>query len=152
MPDVFPPGWTKTVTDLTAAVHSAGGAKIEKEEIDWAIAYTRSLLRRWARFPLNDEIHEAIEDSEVAFLTYWKAPCTGGGRGLLPKGTRVCVHVYSIDPEPIGVNADPLDRDIIERILIPEADRADPEYNGFALSITTEELNKHFRLVVGEHR
>lgn len=49
--------------------------------------------------------------------------------------------------EPTGVYADPLERDSIERELVPASDRAHEKYSGYSLSIKTESLNRQFRLV-----
>jgi len=100
-------------------------------ETDWARAYERSLLRKWARFPLDGDIYEALEDTLVKFLTHWAAPFTDGGSGILPKGTQIRVEVFS--PEPIGVYAQPIDREVIEDRLVKAGDRANEKYRGFSL-------------------
>jgi hypothetical protein len=52
--------------------------------------------------------------------------------------------------EPIGVYAEPLNGPRIEDLLVSEADRKNPKYGGFSLSIPTADLNRLFRLVPGE--
>jgi hypothetical protein len=143
MSETFPEGWTKTVQDLVAE----RARTISAEEWEWARAYERSRLRPWARFPRNGDIYEALEDMPIRYLTHWRAPFTGGGTGALRKGTRVRVEVPDGDIEPIGVYADPLERDAIERELIPASDRAHEKYSGYSLSIGTKSLNRQFRLV-----
>jgi hypothetical protein len=148
-PDDFPTGWNKTIADLCA--ESKGSRKpIGPPETEWARAYERSLLRPWARFPLDREVYEALADTPIRFLTHWRAPFTGGGEGVLPKGTRVRVKVVDWIREPIGVYAEPLDRPRIENLLVPEDERKDAKYDGFSLSIPTADLNKLFRLVSAE--
>jgi hypothetical protein len=146
MADEFPAGWNKTIADLFAEAKESR-RPVGPPEIDWARAYERSLLRPWARFPLNGEIYEALDDTPVRFLTHWSAPFTDGGAGILPKGTKVRVQVSDFMPEPVLVYADPLDRDVIERILVPETTRKAHKYGGFSLSIPTADLNQRFRLV-----
>src|SRR5271154_2303601 len=136
MIDDFPVGWNKTLAELFKESQGTGSS-VGPPETEWARSYERSLLRPWARFPLNGEIYEAIDDTPVRYLTHWSAPFTGGGDGTLPKGTKVQVQVNDFMPEPIGVYAQPLDRDVIERVLVPEAERKNPKYNGFSLSIST---------------
>jgi len=138
-----PPGWSKTLTELLAENGNVSG-----EEIEWARNFEREQLRSWARFPRPGDLYELSADAEISYVTHWAAPFTGGGKGLLRKGTRVRVAVGSADPEPIGVYADPLERSRIEAELVPEADRRAEAYAGFSLSIKTADLNKLFCLVV----
>jgi hypothetical protein len=145
-PDDFPPGWNKTVSDVIAESKESGRS-IGPPETEWARAYERSLLRPWARFPLDGEVYETLDDTRVRFLTHWRAPFTGGGDGVLPRGTRIRVKVLDWIREPIGVYAEPLDGPRIESLLVSEADRTNPKYGGFSLSVSTADLNKLFRLV-----
>lgn len=138
----FPQGWSKTINDLVAEKRNLSG-----EEIEWARNFEREQLRSWVRFPHPGEIYELIEDAEISYLTHWSAPFTGGGKGLLRKGTQVRIAEATGDPEPISVPAYPLDKASVEVELIPEAERKADKYGGFSLSISTGELNKLFRLV-----
>jgi hypothetical protein len=116
-------------------------------DTEWARAYERSFLRSWARFPVDGEVYETLEDMPIKFLTHWRAPFTGDGEGTLPKGTRVRVEVLNWIREPIGVYAKPVDVPRIERLLVSDDDRANAKYGGFSLSISTADLNRRFRLV-----
>jgi hypothetical protein len=147
MNDAFPDGRHKTVADLSVEVEQGLRTSLGSPEVDWALAYERSLLRPWVRFPLDGDIYEAVHDTPLSFMTQWRAPYTGGGSGMVPRGTRVRVTVLGSVPEPIQVYASPLEADVIERLLVPEADRRSATYNGFILSISTADLNKLFRLV-----
>jgi hypothetical protein len=51
------------------------------------------------------------------------------------------------DAEPIGVHVDAENASELERTLVAGADRLAPKYAGYSLFITTEDLNRHFRLV-----
>lgn len=148
MSDVFPPGWTKTVRDLFAEPSRTIGA----DELEWARAYERSLLQSWARFPRNGEVFEAIEETAVEFVTHWSAPFTGGGSGVLPRGTKVRVEVFDRDPEPIAVYARPLDYAALEATLVSQLDRSADKYDGYSLSLRTEQLNRLFRPVRADSR
>lgn len=149
-PDEFPPGWNKTVSDLFRESQKSRGP-VGPPETEWARAYERSLLRPWARFPRDGEVFEALGDTRVHYLTHWRAPFTGGGEGVLPKGTQIRVKVADWIREPISVYADPLDGPRIEQLLVSEQDRGSAKYGGFSLSIPTADLNRLFRLVPREH-
>lgn len=145
-PDEFPQGWSKTIADLFAE-SKVSRRSVGPPETEWARAYERSCLRPWARFPLDGEVYEALEDTPIGFLTHWRAPFTGGSDGTLPKGTRVRANVVDWIREPISVYAQPLDVTRIEHLLVPEEDRKGAKYDGFSLSISTADLNRRFRLI-----
>jgi hypothetical protein len=142
MSSALPKGWSKTLDDLFAEKRQVSG-----EEIEWARTYEREQLRSWARFPRPSEVYELADDAEISYMTHWSAAFTGGGKGLLRKGTRVRISVHTSDPEPIGVYADPLEKSLVEAALVPETDRSAAKYAGFSLFIRTAELNKLFHIV-----
>jgi hypothetical protein len=142
MSPTLPPDWSKTITDLLAENRNISG-----QEIEWARAYEREQIRSWARFPRPGEVFELASDAEISFVTHWRAPFTGGGKGLLRKGTRVRIVDPVSDPEPIAVYAHPLEMSLVEVALVPESDRRAERYAGYSLSIRTVELNKLFNLV-----
>lgn len=137
-----PADWNKGLDALMAESRRT----ISGEEIEWARSYDRDRLRAWARFPRDGEVHEATGGVEVTYQVHWKAPYTGGGKAVLPAGTRVRVSLFEHDPEPVGVYATPLDDGALERQLVPEIDRSSRKYGGFSLFVDTEVLNRHFRL------
>lgn len=141
----LPAGWNKRLADLEATDHGDGRPCITAEEFEWAREYERRLLRPWARFPRDGEVYVATGDFPVSFLTHWRAPFTGGGKGVLPRGTRI--RVRASDAEPIGVYAYAENASELELALVPAEDRLAPKYDGYSLSISTEDLNRHFRLV-----
>jgi hypothetical protein len=140
-----PAGWTKTTRDLAAEKRFPTPL-----EWEWAQAYELTELRKWARFPRDGEIYEAIGDTLVEYLINWDAPVSSGGAGMVPKGTRVRVSVMAESGEPVSVYADPLDYARIERELIPEGDRSASKYVGFSLSISTADLNRLFRRILSD--
>ena len=137
----IPAGWDKCITHLQPEEYF----KLSKEELEWAREYERRLLKPWARFPRHGDVYESLRDITVRYLTHWRAPFTGGGSGALPAGTRVRVEVHFTD-EPVavaGVVQDPQ----VEALLVPADDRNAPKYGGYSLSLSTEQLNRDFRLL-----
>ena len=62
------------------------------------------------------------------------------------------VKVFDTAPSPISVYASPLETEVIERLLVSEADRKNAKYDGFSLSISIADLNTRFRLVHTEQK
>jgi hypothetical protein len=85
----------------------------------------------------------ALRDVEVAALTHWDAPFTGGGHGVLPAGSIVRV---AYDPPAtataIGCSVEHADR--LEARFVAEVDRAHPKYAGYSLSIMRDMLRRDF--------
>jgi len=141
-----PEGWNKTFADLDAEYKSgARRTPAGSPEIDWARDYERSLLPADTRFPLLGDVYEVLEDLEVHYLTSWRAPFTGGGKGRLLRGDRIVVR-YML-PKPIAVSADAVNYREIEARVVPESERKVQGYDGFSFSIKTADLNTKFRLV-----
>jgi hypothetical protein len=137
----IPFGWTKTTHDLSP------DRAWSVDELRWAHDYERSLLREWARFPRADDVYVALQDIRVKYITHWRQPYSGNGSGTLRKGTRVRVDVFEFNPEPVSVHAEPLERLLVEKQLVDPRERTARGYNGFSLSIRTEELNRVFALL-----
>src|SRR5512140_2453159 len=102
-PQPRPREWRKTLDDLRAENRSLSG-----NEMEWARDYEREQLRSWARFPKDGELFEALHDIKITYLTHWRAPYTGGGEAVLPRGALVRVSVHTGDTEPIAVYATPV--------------------------------------------
>jgi hypothetical protein len=141
-----PHTWSKTMEDLLAEMSAGKRSIITDEEGRLAVAFERSQLPDDVRFPKEGETYEAIRDVEVSFLTHYRAPFTGGARTLLPRGERVRVTCVN-GKRPIGVYCTPLRYDELHPLIVSEAERERPEYNGYSLSIKTIQLNREFRLV-----
>jgi hypothetical protein len=142
-----PPGWNKTIADLSAEMKKGIRKSFGSPEVEWARDYERSLLPKDIRFPKQGDIYEAIEDVPVHYMTAWRAPFTGGGDGQLKKGERVVIKDKPIDSRPIGVYAEAANYASLEERIVPSAERNDPKYAGFYFSFKTLELNRKFRLV-----
>lgn len=99
------------------------------------------------RFPRQGDVYEAIEDTQVRYLTSWAAPFTGGGDGVLRKGERVFVEHAPISAEPIAANLVALNYESIEQRIVPKAEREQSKYRGYYFSLKTVVLNTNFKLV-----
>ena len=137
----YPKDWKKTLEELFEEDRD-----IPSEEIQWARAYEKEMLRNNVRFPLNGEIFEAIEDVKISYLTQWRAPFTGGEDFIIKKGTRIKVEVEEYEAEPILVYATALEHEKLEKEIIPEKDRTNSKYAGYYLSVKTKTLDQSFQL------
>jgi hypothetical protein len=141
-----PPGWNKTIQDLSDEAKKAG-SPLGSPEVDWARDYERSLIPAGTRFPKKGDVYEATEDMQVSYLTSWSAPFTGGGTGTLKKGERVIMEHDMILPRPVAVYAKPIDYAAAEERMVPASDRANIKYAGFYLCLRTVDLARNFSLV-----
>lgn len=142
-----PPGWNLTLADLSAEMKAGKRQSVGRPELDWARDYERSLIPAHMRFPQQGDVYEAIEDTQVRYLTKWAAPFTGGGDGLLHKGEQVFVEHAPISAEPIGANVVALNYESIEQRIVPEAEREQAKYRGYYFSLKTVDLNTKFKLI-----
>jgi hypothetical protein len=97
----------------------------ESEPTD--LVQLRPDVRKGQRWQMVSELH-------TSGLTSRAAPFTGGFECVSPRGT--VVRVQS-DP-PIGARAvgcTPENYEEIERLVVPEEDRTDPQYGGYSLVI-----------------
>lgn len=132
----------KTIKELMAE-----NRPISAEEFTRAMEYERSLLGDDFRYPRDGEMYEAVDDVELNYLTLWAAPFTGGDTFVLKKGERVRVEVHAHNPEPISVYALPIDKERLEKEIVPEETRTNEKYGGYSLAIESAKLGKHFRLI-----
>jgi hypothetical protein len=142
-----PPGWSKTIRDLSDEAKITGAA-VGSPEVDWARDYERSLIPEGTRFPKKGDVYEATENFQVSYLTSWSAPFTGGGTGTLMKGERVILEDDMVIPRPVAVYAKPIDYATTEARMVPQSDRSNTKYAGFYLFLKTVDLSRNFRLVV----
>jgi hypothetical protein len=141
-----PPGWNKTIQDLSDEAKETGSA-VGSPEVEWARDFERSLLPAGTRFPKKGDVYEANENLQVSYLTSWQAPFTGGGTGTLMKGERVIVDHDMFLPRPVAFYAKPIDYATVEERMVPESDRSNTKYNGLYLCLKTADLSRNFRLV-----
>jgi hypothetical protein len=132
MQQLDPHTWRKTIDDLFAEMSAGKRSVISDEEYRLALAYERRQLPNDIRFPKVGDVYEAIADVEIAFLTHYRAPFTGGARTMFPRGERVRVSCVNGD-RPIGVYCSPLRYHELHTRTVSEEERARPEYNGYSL-------------------
>jgi hypothetical protein len=97
--------------------------------------------------PGNDDMFECLEDTLISFVTHWRSPFTGGGRGILPKGTKVKVVVAANVADPAAYYARPIGTDTLEALLVPAAERASETYDGFSLVLPITDFATKFRKI-----
>ncbi len=73
-------------------------------------------------------------------------PYTGSFQGILPAGEVLMVE-HDPPPSATGALLQPENYALLESRLIPEADRAHPKYDSFAISISLESLHRNFELL-----
>lgn len=144
-----PSDWNLTIFELVEEI-SAGKRPFNEEELTWARAYDISLIPDGVRIPKLADEYESLIDQEVAYMTGWSAPVTGGGKGMLLKGERVRISAEPVDEKPIGVYARPLEYEKLEARMVSKEDRTNSKYAGFNLLIKTVDLIKDFKLVESE--
>ena len=92
-------------------------------------------------------MYEAIQDTDVNYMTSWAAPYTGGGAGVLRAGDRVLVSHDPADRLPVAIYVTAVDYALLEKRMIPESDRSNKKYGGFYFCLRTTDLSLKFRLV-----
>ena len=139
--------WAMTMDDLEAEAKAGRrSGTITAEEMELARVYEISLLPAGTVFPRSGQVWEALEDVDVAYIVYYRAPFSTGGRGILKRGEQVRIDPPT-DERMLAVGAQPLRSDEIEKALIPESTRRDRKYDGYRLYLKTIELNRLFRVV-----
>lgn len=89
---------------------------------------------------------EALDDTPVSYIIWYKAPYSDGGEAVLPKGERLLIDRHARD-RPIYTGCEALRHAEMESVLIPEHTRKSRKYNGYGLGIRTAVLNRCCRLV-----
>ena len=143
-----PPGWNKTVEDLTQEMLRGLRASVGSPEVEWAIEYERSLLPPGTRFPAQGDIYTANHDVAVKLLVSWRAPVTTCIGYTLPAGAGVRIESEAAD-RPITVYALPIDYKGVEKAAVPLWTRWRPSYQGYCVALETRELLRSFALAPG---
>jgi len=145
-PSNRPSDWNLTISELIEEIKT-GKRPTNPQELWWAREYELSLIPDGMRRPRSGDVYESLIDQNVTFLTAWHAPVTLSGEGTLQKGERIWIKDDPMDEKPIGVSALPVEREEMEKRMVPESDRDDPKYAGFYFFFKTVELNQKFKLV-----
>lgn len=103
----------------------------------------RALYPDDLRYPKTNDVYQAAEDVEIAYLTHWRKPFTGGGHTVLPKGEKIKVNEVFME-QPISVNCRPLNDKKLHPKIVPPGDRKAPGYDGYSLSVNTIQLYRSF--------
>jgi hypothetical protein len=102
----------------------------------------------WRRFSTSDRLDRPVKkgerfvargDVEVAVMTHWRAPFTGGQNAILPAGT-IVVATDDQRLDAPGFNCVPEDYERLETILVPETDRGNGKYGGYSLSFLLDDI------------
>ncbi len=136
----------KTYEELEDELKKGLRDSVNAEESDKAEELKRALLPDWIIYPKGNEVYEALEDVEITYMTFQRAPYTLFGEAILSKGERVKVPRQNI-PEPITVSCRPIKYRKLHRLILSEGDRKSPDYNGYCLRIDTLTLNTKFKLI-----
>jgi len=146
-PKARPADWKFTLDDLFAEMEAGKRKSVGSPEADWAREYELELLPEGIRFAKKGDLYEALEDQTISYLTAWAAPFTGGGEAVLFKGERIWIDGDPRDEKALGSYAVPVDYDALEKRMVPEAERNDPQYGGFYFFFKTAELHEKFALI-----
>ncbi len=141
-----PPGWNKTMADLSAEMQRGERREIGWPESQWAVDYERSLLPPDTRYPRDGDIYEALQDMTVSCFISRAAPFTDAREGLLRQGEQVVVESAGSD-RPITVYATPVHARAVQARMVPWWIRFMPGYAGMYFALDTRDLNTRFRLV-----
>jgi len=109
--------------------------------------FERSFLGNEFRYPRDGEIYEAVIDVEIAYLTQWASPYTGGDSFVLKAGEQIKVDVSEHNPEPLTVFASSTDPERLEEQIVPKDVRGTEGYGGYCLAVECIKLRDCFRLV-----
>jgi O-acetyl-ADP-ribose deacetylase (regulator of RNase III) len=107
---------------------------------------TNRIFKGSLDYPKGGEVYEALQDTQISYLTHFMAPYTGGDKAIILKGERILVSEPN-NPKPSGYYCYPLNADEVEIRIVPSSDRNDPQYNGFSLFIDTSSINQNFRQI-----
>jgi O-acetyl-ADP-ribose deacetylase (regulator of RNase III) len=134
----------KTVEELFAKVKK--GKSVSGKAMDNARKLSKALMPTGLFYPTGGEVFEAIQDTQISYLTHFMAPYTGGDKTKILKGERVIVSKPNQERQ-LSYYCYPIESNEIENRIIPLSDRDDPAYNGYSLSIDTKSLNRDFKQI-----
>ena len=143
---IDPATWNKTMDDLEAEHRAGQRATISDEERRLARDYELGQLPPDTIFPAAGQIWEAVEDTPVTYIIWYKAPYSDGGEAVLPKGERLVIDRRATGPS-IHASCEALRHAEMESVLIPAHTRNSRKYSDYGLMIRTAVLNRCCRLV-----
>jgi O-acetyl-ADP-ribose deacetylase (regulator of RNase III) len=134
----------KTIEELFAEVKK--GKSVSGKAIDKARKLSKALMPTGLFYPKGGEVFEAIQDTQIIYLTHFMEPYTGGDKTKILKGERVIVSKPNQEKQ-LSYYCYPIESTEIENRIIPLSDRDNPTYNGYSLSIDTKSLNQDFKQI-----
>jgi len=71
---------------------------------------TNRIFKGSLDYPRGGEVYEALQDTQISYLTHFMAPFTGGDKAIIQKGERIMVSKRN-NPKPSGYYCHPLNAD-----------------------------------------
>jgi hypothetical protein len=111
-------------------------------------SWSSRLRPDWRQFSSSDRLDDPVRkgdrfaaksDIDVAVMTHWRAPFTGGNAAVLPVGT-IVVATHDQRRDAPGFNCIPENYDQLEPALVPEEDRLAGKYDGYSLSFVLDDI------------
>jgi hypothetical protein len=84
----------RTVDELFDDVKK--GKTVSGKAMDKARKLSKALMPTGLFYPKGGEVFEAIQDTQISYLTHFMAPYTGGDKTKILKGERVIVSKPSV--------------------------------------------------------
>ena len=146
--------WYKTHEELNAELDiKPKPYEVPRDYYRKAWILDKANISIWMKYPKIGQIYKSKEDYQVRYLTLLRAPYTGGGDAIFPKGEKIRIGLFWIkeenqigDKKPILNACAPLDYERLQSVIIPEDILHNPKYGGYYLSISTRDLNTKFKL------
>ena len=136
----------KTFAEMYKELQNGERNEISYKDAQKSVSLERALYPKGIRYPQTGEIYISIEEAEINYVTHWMKPYTGGEKSIFPKDEKIKISQVN-KPKPIGVYCEAINSDKSEKLLVPQSDREQYDYDGYSLFIDTLTLNKKFRLV-----
>ena len=136
----------KTFAEMNSELRNGKRKQISYKDGQKASALERALYSKEIRYPKTGDIYISIKEAEISYMTHWMKPYTGGEKSIFPANEKIKISEIS-KPKPTGVYCVALHSDKIEKLMVPQSDREQHDYNGYSLFVDTLILNQKFRLI-----
>jgi hypothetical protein len=136
----------KTFDEMYKELQEGKRKEITHSDTLKSVALQRALYPKNIRYPQTGDIYTCIEDAPISYMTHWMKPYTGGDKTIFPKDEKIKISDIK-QQKPTSVYCQAIDADKIEKLLVPQSDREQYDYNGYSLVVDTIVLNKKFKLV-----
>jgi hypothetical protein len=136
----------KTFDEMNWELKEGRREHISHQDVQKSTVLERALYPKDIHYPQTGEIYLCIKDAPISYITHWMKPYTGGDDALFPKGEKLQILEIT-QTKPTSVYCQALNANKIEKLVVPESDREQIDYDGYNLVIDTLILNKCFKLV-----